>query len=102
MFELMTKFYSEFSEFKKDMNDFKSDMNDFKSDMNDFRKETRNDIVRLENKIDTVSKTLFDGYEQTFEKLTVLEKKVDDISSRVEKQELEITVIKGGKKTKAK
>ena len=32
----------------------------------------------------------------------MFEKKVDDISAKVEKQDVEITVIKGGKKTKAK
>lgn len=95
IFELMTKMYSEFSEFRKDMNDFKKDMNEFK-------KETKNDIIRLENKIDTNSKALFDVYKQTFEKLAVVENKVDDLNAKVEKQEVEITVIKGGKDTKAK
>ncbi len=76
MFDLMTKMYSEFSE---------------------FRKEITNDVIRLENKIDTSSKTLFDGYQQVYEKLDRLENKVDSISSKVEKQEVEIKVIKGGK-----
>ena len=112
MFELVTKMYDEFSEFRKDMNEFKKDMiefkedmNEFKEDMNEFRKETnkeirglKNDVIRFENKLDAV----FDGYKQTFEKLTVVEKKVDDISAKVEKQDVEITVIKGGKKTKSK
>ncbi len=88
MFELVTKMYNEFSEFRKDMNEF--------------RKETKKDIIRLENIVDTNSKALFDGYKQTFEKLTVVEKKVDDLSAKVEKQDVEITVIKGGKKTKSK
>lgn len=95
MFELVTKMYNEFSEFRKDMNEFKKDMNEF-------RKETKKDIIRLENIVDTNSKALFDGYKQTFEKLTAVEKKVDDISAKVEKQDVEITVIKGGKKTKSK
>lgn len=105
MFELVTKMYDEFSEFRKDMNEFKKDMIEFKEDMNEFRKETnkeirglKNDVIRFENKLDAV----FDGYKQTFEKLTVVEKKVDDISAKVEKQDVEITVIKGGKKTKSK
>ncbi len=54
-------------------------------------------MIRIENKLDANSKTLFDGYSQTYEKLTVLEKKVDDISSKVEKQDVEIRVIKGAK-----
>ncbi len=105
MFELVTKMYDEFSEFRKDMNEFKKDMIEFKEDMNEFRKETnkeirglKNDVIRFENKLDAV----FDGYKQTFEKLMVVEKKVDDISAKVEKQDVEITVIKGGKKTKSK
>ena len=105
MFELVTKMYNEFSDFRKDMNEFKEDMNEFKEDMNEFRKETnkeirglKNDVIRFENKLDAV----FDGYKQTFEKLTVVEKKVDDISAKVERQDVEITVIKGGKKTKSK
>ncbi|EMS73756.1 hypothetical protein [Ruminiclostridium cellobioparum] len=91
MFELVTKMYDEFSEFRKDMNEFRKET----------KKEIRglkNDVIRFENKLDAV----FDGYKQTFEKLTVVEKKVDDLSAKVEKQDVEITVIKGGKKTKSK
>lgn len=53
VFDLMTKFYSEFSE---------------------FRQEVKNDIVRLENKVDNSSRALFDGYKQTYEKLVEVEK----------------------------
>jgi hypothetical protein len=66
-FELMTKMYGEFSEFQKGMNEFS--------------KETKNDIISLENEIDTTSKALFDCYKQTFEKLTSLEGKVELISN---------------------
>ncbi|MGE5631734.1 MAG: hypothetical protein ACM3TR_11630 [Caulobacteraceae bacterium] len=90
MFELMTKLYSEFSEFRKDMNEFRKETKDDISVL-------KNDVVKLENKLDSA----LDGYKVTFEKLTVLEKKVDDISTKVEKQDVEITVIKGGKRTKA-
>lgn len=55
------------------------------------------DVLRIENKIDTDSKALFDGYSQTYEKLSVIEAKVDAISSKVEKQDVEIRVIKGAK-----
>ena len=96
-FELMTKMYGEFTEFKKDMYEFKQDMYEFKQEMYGFKKEMKNDIIRLENKLDSTSKALFDGYIQTVERLNALEQKVDAISAKVEKQDIEIKVIKGGK-----
>ncbi len=57
-FELMTKMYSEFTEFRKEMNEFKGEMYEFKDDMYEFRKETKNDIIRLENKLDSNCKAL--------------------------------------------
>ncbi len=82
-FELLTKMYGEFSE---RFNDIGKDINGLK-----------NDVIRLENKQDNNSKALFDGYNQTYEKLQTIERKVDDISVKVDKQEVEIKVIKGGK-----
>lgn len=90
LFELMTKMYSEITA-KLEAMDKKLD-----------NKADKQDIIRIENKLDSDSKALYDGYKQTFEELVVVEKKVDDISAKVEKQDVEITVIKGGKKTKAK
>lgn len=90
MFELMTKMYNEITA-KLEMMDKKQD-----------NKADKQDIVLMENKIHNDTKALYDGYTQTFEKLIAIEKKVDDISSKVEKQDVEIMVIKGGKKTEAK
>jgi predicted RNase H-like nuclease (RuvC/YqgF family) len=56
-----------------------------------------NDVTEFEIILKDNSKTLFDGYKQTYEKLETLEKKIDDISAKVDKQEVEIKVIKGGK-----
>jgi len=52
-------------------------------------------IVRLEGKMDTNHKALYDGYKRTYEKLTILENKVNEIDSKVERQDVEIRVIKG-------
>lgn len=41
---------------------------------------------------------LLDGYNQTYEKLTELEKKVNEISEKVDKHDIKIQVIEGGKK----
>ena len=60
-------------------------------------KEVKQDIVRLENKMDTNHKALYDRYKLTYEKLITLEKKVDEIENKVEKQDVEIRVIKGAK-----
>ncbi len=76
LFEFMTKMYGE---------------------MQEGFKEVKQDIVRLENKMDTNHKALYDGYELTYEKLITLEKKVDEIENKVEKQDVEIRVIKGAK-----
>ena len=78
-FELLTKMYGEFSEFKVDFKDMK------------------NDIIRIENKLDSNCKALFDGYKQIYERLEIVENKIDILTLRVDKQEVEIKVIKGGK-----
>lgn len=89
-FELLAKMYSEFSEFRKDITD--------KVENNS--KETKtigNQVTRLEGKLDIDAKALFDGYKQTYEKLGVLETKVDSISQKIEKQDVELKVLQGGK-----
>jgi predicted nuclease with TOPRIM domain len=56
---------------------------------------TKQDIARLEDKMDKNFKALFDGYHLTYEKCTEIDKKVDIIDSKVEKHDVEIRVIKG-------
>jgi tetrahydromethanopterin S-methyltransferase subunit G len=88
-FELMTKMYSEMTA-RFDSVDARFDSVEKKLD----EKADKADIVLLENKIDANFKALFDGYKQTYEKLSILESKVDDINSKVERQDAEIRVIK--------
>lgn len=89
-FELLTKMYSEFSEFRKDITD--------KVENNSKGIETvGNQVTRLENKLDIDVKALFDGYQQTYEKLETVESKLDTISMKLEKQDVELKVLKGGK-----
>ena len=89
-FELMSKIYGELTEFRQETNKRLDTIEDG-------QKKLVNDVIRLENKVDNNSKALFDGYNQTYEKLVTIENKVDDMSSKLEKQEVEIKVIKGGK-----
>lgn len=76
LFEFMTKIYGEMQE--------------------GFNK-VRQDMVRIENKMDTNHEALYDGYKLTYEKLAGLEEKVDEIDKKVERQDVEIRVIRGAK-----
>ena len=85
LFELITKMYSDIT--------VRLDTMDKKLD----NKADKSDIVRIENKMDNDTKALYDGYKQTYEKLQVIETKVDSISQEIEKQDVELKVLKGGK-----
>lgn len=86
-FELLTKMYSEFSEFRKETADRLSSLENGQKKIENI----------LENDIKSDIKTLYDGYKQTYEKVSSLENKVDSLSNKIERQEVEIKVIKGGK-----
>ncbi|MGE5615052.1 MAG: hypothetical protein ACM3XR_11675 [Bacillota bacterium] len=90
-FELLTKMYSEFSvRFDK----VEADMQGVK-----------NHVGRLENKLTAMEfelkkdiSALYDGYKQTCEKLEVIEEKVDNLSEKVDRHDIKIQVIEGGRK----
>ncbi len=90
MFELMSKIYGELTAFR-------TETNKRLDSLEDGQKKLNNDIIRIENKLDNNSKALFDGYNQVYDKVVAVENAVNDLSSKVEKQEVEIKVIKGGK-----
>ncbi|WP_066496936.1 hypothetical protein [Abyssisolibacter fermentans] len=118
--ELLTSFQSEFRQevkgirselidFKKEVNDefksFRTELTDFKQDVNnEFKsirheiKDVKNDLkridIKIENDICPKIDSLFDGYKQNTETLDRLENKVDNLSEKVEKHEVEIRVIK--------
>lgn len=83
IFDLLEKMYVEIQEMKANM-----------VTKDDLAK-TNQSIVRLEDKMDTNHKALYDGYKLTYEKLTTLEDKVDKLDKKVERQDVEIGVIKG-------
>lgn len=85
LFEFMTEMYSDLTS-RLDNMDKKLD-----------EKAEKKDIVHMENKLDTNSKALFDGYRQTYEKLEILDNKVDSISKEIEKQDIEIKAIKSAR-----
>lgn len=73
LFELMSKMYAEMQQGFKEM---------------------RNDIVRIENKLDANSKTLFDGYEQTYELNIEMRDKIDLNTSSVDEINMSISEMK--------
>lgn len=77
IYDLLTKMYSEFN--------------------NRFDK-LENCQLALENRFEDTRKTLFDFYTQNNELLNRIELKIDDIYRSTEKHDVEIKIIKGGKK----
>ena len=90
-FEYLTMIYSELTEFRKETMEFRKET---KEDI----KGLKNDVLRIENDHGRKLEALFDGYKQTYEKLEVIDNKVDDLSEKVDKQDIKIQVIEGGRK----
>lgn len=78
IFELIEKMYIDMQEMKTNM-------------------ATKQDIARLENKMDQNDKALFDGYKVNYEKLESLEEKVDRLEKNLQSQDVEIRVIKNAR-----
>lgn len=85
VFELITKMYSEMKEQFEAIND--------KID----KKAEMSDIVRLENDHGKKLDALLDGYKQLSEGQEEIKSQLSFLTSNLEKQEVEIKVIKGGK-----
>lgn len=90
IFELIEKIYSEFS---KKFENVDRRLDNLTEEM----RKNREFIVNLENKLDEKINALFDGYKQNTEAIYKLEGKFDELAGKVEKQEVEIRVIKGAK-----
>lgn len=60
-------------------------------------KTVNNQVIRIENDLKPKVETALEGYKIIYEKLDSPDKKVEIINSKVEKQEVEIKVIKGSK-----
>jgi hypothetical protein len=84
LFEFMEKIYV----------DLNSKMDSMDKKMDQGFKDIKQDIVRLENKVDDKTKALFDGYNMVYEKLTEVESKIKNISDNMEKQDIEVRIIK--------
>lgn len=86
-FELLTQMYADFTvQFKE----VKEDIKTLKSDVTKIG-------VKLENDTDKKLDILLETRDETNKRLDDIENKLDIISSTVEKQDVEIRVIKGAK-----
>lgn len=87
LFEFMTKMYGDMQEGFKEVN---SRIGNVEKEV----KETRDKVTVIEQEHGKKLDVLFDGYKQTYEKLTDLEEKVDEINLKDERQDVEIKVIR--------
>lgn len=55
---------------------------------------TKHDMVRIENKMDISHKALYDGYKQSIEAITEIKHKLDELTKRVETQEIKLQALK--------
>jgi len=83
-FELLEEMYVEFSEFRKETREELQGL--------------KNDIIRIENGHGKKLDALFDGFKQLTEGQEEIKSQLKELSSRVEKQDIQITVLKGDKK----
>lgn len=95
LFEFMTKMYSEMKEGFSKIDDRFNDVDDR---FNKLENEVSKIKLTIENDIKPDIKTSLEGYSQVYEKLEVLEKKVDELAEKQSSQEVEIRVIKGNQK----
>lgn len=91
-FELLTRMYNEFVSFKSDMNEFRQETNK-RLDAVDGH------IIRIENEHGHKLDALFDGYKQLTEGQEEIKLQLTELSSKVERQDVQITVLKGSKKS---
>lgn len=80
-YDLLAKMYSEFS--------------DFKGEFKDLNNKVARIEMKMEHNIETKIQALFDDRNGVHKKLDSIEQKIDELTNRVDKQDLEIRVIKG-------
>lgn len=89
-FELLTQMYKEFSEFRKETN---NRFDEVKSDI----QKVSNHVVKLENDLKPKIELALEGYHDVSEKLTVLGDKIDNLTIKIDSQDLQIAVLKAVK-----
>ncbi len=87
LFEFMTKMYGDLNgKIDSINNEMKKGFKGLKDEI----KETKDKVIVIDQKHGKKLDALFDGYKQTYEKITDLEGKVDEIDLKVEKLDIKI------------
>ncbi len=86
-FELLTKMYNEFSEFRTETN---SKFNNIEKRLDSIE----GHVLRIENKQSDDSTALYDGYNQTFENTNEIKKDIKDIKETLNVHEVTLLKVK--------
>lgn len=93
-FELLTKMYADFTlQFKE----VKGDISTLKGDVSTLKGSTLKLEMKLENEINRKIDILLETRCEVNKRLDIIEDKIDIISAKVEKHDIEIKVIKAAK-----
>lgn len=103
VFEFMTKMYSDLTTRLDGLDSKLGDIDNRFDEMDTKIGSISNGVIRIENDLGSKVNAALDGYKQVFEKLTEHDMRFDSIDNRfdalegkVQKQDVEIRVIKGG------
>ncbi len=92
-FDLLEKVYIELQDTKKEV---KKDISDVKKDIKNLNNRVIKTEILIENSIALQINSLFEAQMITNEKLGRVEKKLEEISQKVDKHDIKIQVIEGG------
>lgn len=91
VFELLTKMYGEFT----------GKIDGLQNDLKEFRKEAADRLIKIEtiieNEIKPDIKASLEGYQMVYEKQKEQGQQLESIDNKLEKQDVEIRVIKGAR-----
>jgi len=85
---------------KTDVTSFKDDMSGLKTDVKELKVGQRKLEIKIENEISEKIKALYDDRADVKEMLTSINMKLDNISEKVDRHDIKIQVIEGGKNKK--
>ena len=96
----LTEVKNDVSSLKSDVSSLKQDVADIKNEQSDMNKRltrVEETVTRIENVHGDKLAALFDGHSQNKEQLEKISHKIDDLSDKVDKHDIKIQVIEGGK-----
>lgn len=77
--------------------DLKNEIKSVKEELKTDIQTVSNQVTKLENTLTPKVESLFDGYKQVVECQEDIRNQLGNLASRVESQDVQITVLKGGK-----